>query len=135
MIAVRRAWVPVLLCLALALALAAGCGGSGEKSQKSEPVAVDEGAGGGVVGVYVEGTGGGTDTGGSIAFFDDGKFEGNAWGSEKKGAYEVRPGPSGSDTIIMRFDDGSSPEWWNAVAVDGKVTTIKDPTGKQYTKK
>ncbi|MFH1149444.1 MAG: hypothetical protein V1748_03115 [Actinomycetota bacterium] len=129
----RKAWIPVLLCLALALALAAGCGGNGETTVKTQPVEV-EGDTGGVAGVYVEGGGGGTSGGGSISLLEDGKWEGNAWGSEKKGSYEVRPGQSGSDIIIMKFDDGASPEWWNATAAGGKVTAIVSPTGEQYTK-
>ncbi|MBU1671815.1 MAG: hypothetical protein KKF41_02345 [Actinobacteria bacterium] len=125
----RRPWIPLVLCLALALSLAAGCGGSDEATVKTQPVEVESDTGG-VAGVYVEGAGGG----GSISLLEDGKWEGNAWGSEKKGSYEVRPGQSGPDIIIMRFDDGASPEWWNVTAAGGKVTAIVSPTGKTYTK-
>jgi hypothetical protein len=122
-----RAKLTIGVCVAmLVLALlAVGCGTTAKKTtpKKAEDT--------GVVGVYVESAGGG----GSVAFIDDGTFEGNAWGPEKKGTYTVLKSSGNNDVLVLKFSDSDATENWTVLTSGGKVVAVNSPKGVQYKKK
>jgi hypothetical protein len=125
----------VIICaglLALGLFAVVGCGGGTSKTtaEQSETISLDEDVATGLVGTYVEAGGGA----GSIVFLKGGAFEGNAWGSEKKGKYVLEKTPEGFNTAVLTFDDSSAQEKWSIGIAMGKVAAVSSPEAVQYDK-
>lgn len=129
----------IVLCalfVVVGLIAVVGCGGTETATEESQTetedvISMDEDVTVGIVGTYTEAGGGGG--GGSITFSKDGTFEGNAWGSEKKGTYTIKKNEETSDTIILTFDDGTTENWSVGISM-GKVAAVTSPEGVQYDK-
>lgn len=127
--------IPFVLCailLAAGLLLTVGCGSSTQttKSSDTEVVSLDEDVGTGIVGTYTDKNGGQ----GSITFVKGGSFEGNAWGSEKKGTYKVQQNADETHSVVLKFADSGTSETWGIGISMGKVAAVTSPDGVQYDK-
>ncbi|MBU1672607.1 MAG: hypothetical protein KKF41_09265 [Actinobacteria bacterium] len=117
--------------LALGLIAVTGCGG-GEgttSGEETEVISLDENVEEGIVGTYRQNVGGT----GSIVFQKDGTFEGDAWGSPRKGKYEVED-TEDHNRIVLTFDDAGPQETWGIGISMGKVVAVTSPDAVQYDK-
>lgn len=125
----------LILALAAGLLAAAGCGGGDEEAveviEEETVVSTDETLEEGIVGVFVEGNDPKAKTGRSLSIIEDGEWQGNAWGSEQEGTYNLEEEPARA--IIFSFEGGST-EKWSVMTGDGKVYAIVSPEGDQFTK-
>ncbi len=129
-----------VLCLGvlvLGLLLVVGCGGGKttedetQGEHETEVVSLDEDVETGIVGTYKDNMG----RPGSIVFTKDGTFEGDAWGSSRKGTYEVEDAEDDRSVVVLTFDDGGAEETWYVGISMGKVAAVTNPQeGTQYDK-
>ena len=133
--------MPFTLCAALlvaALLLVAGCGGNGKSSSSTETesstdvetISLDEDVHEGIIGTFEDNGGNGL----TITFKKGGSFEGNAWGSEKSGTYEVEEDSDGYNSVVLKFADSSPGESWGVGIGMGKVVAVTSPDVQQYDK-
>lgn len=128
----KTLFVLCALMLVTGLLMTVGCGSSTEKSEseETEVVSLDEDVATGIVGTYVENSGGS----GSIVLQKGGTFEGNAWGSEKKGTYKVEEKADDTNAVVLKFEGSDATETWGVGISMGKVVAVTSPDGVQYDK-
>lgn len=126
-----------LAILVIGLLAVIGCGSSSSSSSTEtvetedvEVIDLNEDVSKGIIGTFNDNSGAAA----SITFASGGKFNGNAWGSEKSGTYKLQKSADDYNQVVLTFDDGSPSETWSIGISMGKVAAVTSPEGNQYDK-